>query len=147
MEINKIAFLFFIFFCSLQQCPLPESNQSQIHSGNRVWNLDSIKLHSDDFHDVDYDYIFKKPFYTKPNLAIGTYNHKIGLSGLNSKSTAIISINIETARIKEEKISFHLEHSKNNYWENIRINFLATNRNDIEFGNLIIEGPFKEEGF
>ena len=64
MEISKIAFLFLLFCCSVEQCPLPEHKQSQLYSGNSQWNLDSIQLHSDHFQDLDYEYILDKPFYT-----------------------------------------------------------------------------------
>ena len=52
-------------------------------------------------------------------------------------------IDMQMNKIEEEKLSFHINSHKNNHWENIRINFLASSRTDMEFGIARLESTIK----
>lgn len=104
-------------------CPVDGTKQSKLVS-------DSVGLTAQDNNnakksqDLVYNYQFESPFAAKPDVAIG-------LNQIQSSPSSTLDIKISNPRTTENGVYFQAQSGEDSQWQNIKINFLASTRDDI----------------
>lgn len=58
-----------------------------------------------------------------------------------SDESPVIEIKIQNARTKRDGVYFRVQSGEESQWKNLKLNFIATTRNDLEFGSTSFENP------
>lgn len=65
----------------------------------------------------------------------------LGLNEITSAQSPFLEILVSNSRTTEQGIYFQAQSGAQSKWQNFKVNFMATNRQDIELGSAAVYNP------